>query len=59
VKKARMGKRQVKKQGFCWLFPLLALNLKAITSQRYYLLDNTQRLLKKTLETDPKHLPKI
>jgi hypothetical protein len=54
VKKARMGKRQVKKQGFCWLFPLLALNLKAITPQRYYLLTNTQSLLKNTWKTDLK-----
>ena len=29
VKKARMGKRQNKNEGFCWLFPLLALFLNA------------------------------
>ncbi|GAB1358154.1 hypothetical protein MASR1M29_23300 [Cloacibacterium normanense] len=52
--KSKNGKTTGKKKGFCWLFPLLALNLKAITSQRYYLLANTQSFLKNTWETDPK-----
>jgi hypothetical protein len=38
VKKARMGKRQNKNEGFCWLFPLLALFVNAYITTKLCIL---------------------
>jgi hypothetical protein len=55
VKKARMGKRQKKNEGFCWLFPLLALFLNAYITTKLNILYLITKYKIKILKIDPKY----